>query len=823
MTFFLTVLFISITLCLGTTAVLFRKRNIIHILILGICWFFGSYVLSTMVLFLLDVYTLSRGLTVTAGTDGCVLAVILLSGRPFLRAKSELFAKPDMNIFLLPLIISLIGLPFVSQKNELFGMGQDEGVYQCQAINFIYGRDDRQQEFDEYWFLDSDDARENFQTAVHNRLVGYDVPGEDYPDTVYDREISPVSGSYHGIATYSAMPALCGKLFGVRHMADIQTVFYILAIFLICFICDNLKLHFPAKLTASLITAFSPVVIWVAKSSLTEMFLSVLILLFLFFLTDAEHPEQYRYSLIPVAVFSCYHVSVYTIIPCFLIIYAGMYFFTGRKIFAVFLPLTVLGYLLSYLVMRQVQPFYTMNNYRFVFTGAVNISNITQTVIFTSIAIMMLCTVYILLVWKFRKSPSLEGFLLVKSRETLMQILLILMTALPLIYISMKAVQKYTTFPEFVSLTLVGFAQNAGVILFPLGVLMCLARPGVFLRNKETLVIFIAFFYCVLIYSALLRPDIDYYYYYARYLVPFIPVAVLTAVTALDGIGAKLLIPAVLGSLCFSMPYSSFLIHHQDDTRMEWTVLNDITEKIHPKDCVVISNDYLSMLWLPVRAITGAHVYPAEKHTETQMMNLISRYDHVYFISRNAYANDFDNNLDILYLGTVHGTEDKNTQSANGMPLKFTESTSQLYLYQYLPIQLVYHAGDIQRYKLYGIDTYEKNFSWTVSNAFAVRCILEQKHYTLTMRLGSTLPLKEMNKDRFMIRLLVNGVTADYVTLTRNNNHQTLTFDIPEKYLRTGSNIISFETDTWEASVINPADTRIIGIPLKSLIFEERS
>ena len=196
---FLITLIISLILCIGTVSILFRKRNLIHILVLGVCWFFCSYTLSTMLLFVLDVYTLSRGLAVNAGINAMLFTIVLLSGRPYSRQKSEWFPEPDLHIFLLPLIISLIGMPFVSQKNQLFGMGQDEGVYQIQAINFIYGHDDRQQDFEEYWYLDSDEARENFQTAVHNKLVGYDIPDEDYPETVYDRGISPVSGIYHGM------------------------------------------------------------------------------------------------------------------------------------------------------------------------------------------------------------------------------------------------------------------------------------------------------------------------------------------------------------------------------------------------------------------------------------------------------------------------------------------------------------------------------------------------------------------------------------------------------------------------------------------------
>lgn len=50
-----------------------------------------------------------------------------------------------------------------------------------------------------------------FHDKVFSYLVGYDLETEDYPATVYDRNVSPVSGIYHGIPTYASMLAMWGK------------------------------------------------------------------------------------------------------------------------------------------------------------------------------------------------------------------------------------------------------------------------------------------------------------------------------------------------------------------------------------------------------------------------------------------------------------------------------------------------------------------------------------------------------------------------------------------------------------------------------------
>ena len=85
--------------------------------------------------------------------------------------------------------------------------------------------------------------------------------------------------------------------------------------------------------------------------------------LFLYFLTDEEHPRRQWMSILPVVVFSCFHVSIYTILPLFVVLYGGMFWLTRRKSFAILMPLSVVIYCISFFAMRHVQPFYTMNNY----------------------------------------------------------------------------------------------------------------------------------------------------------------------------------------------------------------------------------------------------------------------------------------------------------------------------------------------------------------------------------------------------------------------------------------------------------------------------
>ena len=97
--------------------------------------------------------------------------------------------------------------------------------------------------------------------------MGYDIVPEEYPDTVYDRNISPVSGIYHGIPTYAAMLALFGKLFGISHMIHLETVIWVCMIFLVSFVCRQMQWKRCTEFLACAVCAASPIVANVAATT----------------------------------------------------------------------------------------------------------------------------------------------------------------------------------------------------------------------------------------------------------------------------------------------------------------------------------------------------------------------------------------------------------------------------------------------------------------------------------------------------------------------------------------------------------------------------
>lgn len=72
----------------------------------------------------------------------------------------------DIRPYWLPILVCAGGFVLVAMKHELFGMGQDEGVYQTVAINFLNGVTDRQQDFPEYHTLSGHSRRPSATACI---------------------------------------------------------------------------------------------------------------------------------------------------------------------------------------------------------------------------------------------------------------------------------------------------------------------------------------------------------------------------------------------------------------------------------------------------------------------------------------------------------------------------------------------------------------------------------------------------------------------------------------------------------------------------------
>ena len=829
MSIFTVVVLLGVALAAVTVGIWWKKSNIIELILFGILYWLCAWVITGMAFFVLDVFSLLPCAIGTVGLELAVGATVLLirKKRDRMPWKNLMRVSWDIRQYWILILICAGGVVLVSMKHELFGMGQDEGVYQTVAIQFLNGITNRQQDFAEYHTL-SAEQQELFQKSVHSYLVGYDIPSEDYPDTVYDRSVSPVSGIFHGIPTYASMLAMWGKIFGMAQMQGIQTLFYGCTIFLVYFLCQNLKLRRSSTVLACAISAASPVVVWVAKSALTESFLSVLIVLFLYFLTDDAHSQRQWMSILPVAVFSCFHVSIYTILPLFVVLYGGMFWLTRRKSFAILVPLSIVIYCISFFAMRHVQPFYTMNNYSPLFGLGISQANLPVLIpvvcaaaVILSVGILWL--IHRLIHQRYRDMTTASYLACVRQSRfgvILVECLLVLLV----LYIAVRCIMAEQTLSKLHNSAFWGFVCSTGFVLLPAAWIVGVIRPRFYLESSRNLVILVAAFYCVLFYSAFLRFDVKYYYYYGRYLVPFIPVAVTFAAMTLDRFRANMAVPLTIVGLLFVSPYDGYLLNHVDDTRMQWSVLEETASKINSDDCIIVSSADMWTMYLPLRAMTGAAAYPLMGDLEEQAKELDQIYDHVFYLGSGKWSDSFAEQFQLVYMNSVTQSLDKSESAENrniiDFQLKYSEQKRTVMLYEYWQEQLSYTAESNSGKDFSGFNALQGNFCWTNSEDASVHCYLSKQDYTMMVELGAVIPLREIGCEEYVIDVLVNQELVGKLYIDDTSNGGSLSINIPASALHSGINTITLHSELWPAAVVNESDTRYLGIPLQGLEFE---
>lgn len=819
MNIFAVLCILGVLFSFGAACVWLRKRTVAEAAVLGTVLFFFTYVFGSMALFVIDRFSLFRAAAAALGLDILAFgaAVFFRRSKPF-RLKKLIDLDLSVKDILIPIAVCIAAVPFVSVKNEIFGMGQDQGVYQIQALNFMYDDNARQKDIEEYHLLEDPEARSQFEYEVRS-MGGYDIQSWDYPETVYDHDISPVSGIFHGIPTYTAMLAMWGELFGAENMADIGTVFYILTICLVYYICRNLKLKAASRICACVLTAMAPVVLWVAKSTLTEMFTAVILVTFIYLITNDERPREKWMSIIPAAVFGCYHVSIFTMLPLFVMIYGGMYVFTREKQYAVLTPAVTAGYLASFFMMKQVQPMYTMNNYRDIFVGGINVHNLTAVVTAASVGLIIISCAFIFIVSRTNKDFREARFSKSLSESRPFRIFAAMLMIIPLAFIFINAMRKYDSWDEASHASILGFGVNAGLVFVVLGGVLALFTTRYFIEKNSRLVVFVMFFYCVLVYSAFLRSEIQYYYYYSRYLAPFIPVAVIFAALSLDRLGGRVIYPAAALSIVINVPFIRWQKEAKDDTRMEWSVLEDITDIVDEESCVVVCSKYDPELWLPLRTITGADVYPLNESDPDQFLELKGRYDKVFCISDKELPGE---EFEVYYKNVVNHSEDdlNNTGDFVPMSLKYMEVQDDIYVYSYEKYKLTYKAAEDYRY-FNGFSGIEGNFCWTAQENTEILGKLYPADYSVTLSFGTVIPFDHLDTDEISVTMYMNGEPVGTADISPESNCTDITFDVPEELIEDGENVIGLETDMWDTHDVNPNDNRIVGVPLSSVVFKE--
>lgn len=808
---------------------IFNDKNFAESIIIGIVAFLFGHALVSYVLFLFDVYT-----PVLTCVGAAVIPLLFLIDL-IIRKRIKLKKSINLNIahMIIPILVALMLTPFVSKKNEYYGMGQDQGVYQSHVMALLGGDTKRINDFTEYYKV-PEENKEDFTHRLEE-LKGADSAKQEVLDDTYPEDTSDSWTYIHGIPVFAAFMTSWASVFGLTNMQGIQTVFYVLALLLTYLSARNIGVKTYAAILAEIAVGLSPLVIWVGKSALTEMFLAVIMLTFLYLLSE-DRDELNKLSIVPVIVFACYHVSFITIVPAFACVYAMQYYLTRRKYFAFQLVSLTVIYVASFWANVIIQPVYTLKNFYFFLYSSEHIENATILVprfVWITAGILLMASGIWLIVSIIIKKPSIKKMTSSAGYKITMRILLMAPVALVLFNIYRRKEEDLSYIKSLIFnlkiSTLSQFGFNCCLILFVVALVRIFIRPGSLFRSLPSVTLSVMFFYCILIFSALIRLTIPSLYYWGRYLVPFIPIGIIMVLYICQELHPVFVTITFALSMGLCIRADIFLKDALDDTKIEWVPLTKLTDEIGDNDAVLMTDDSRIVMWMPLRYMTKADVYPQFSDIACQADALLNDYEDVYIVSFHELPYDEDLVTPVYEGRTIYIPDPPlDVRQKEIFPCDFDKERQSVYLYRinrdhedkHTPDRLSYTIEE-NYFSYRGLGNYEGLMAWSHEDKVELDCYLEKKSYRMTVDLAFALPLGQIELDRMDVKVYVNGKYVDSFSINENSNYDEYTISIDKSYIQDGKNTITLDGATWDVSTFNPNDNRIVGYPLESIIFQE--
>lgn len=813
---------LQVLLLLTGTGIIFMilcsyyQENGVKALLLSITAFFSLYGIVSALLFWVDVFSILTTLVICCGVALAVAIFLLLTGKMRI-------AVPEMRIrqYAIPILVICLSLPLVSGKFELFGMGQDEGVYQTQAINLIYGITDNRLDFAEYETLTTEEEKNFFQSEVEAYLVGFYTESKygGYPTYSPEDSSSPIFGVFHGIPNFPALLALSGSIFGISHMTLIQTLFWLCGILLVFMIGENFRWKSSTKILSTVLVAVSPILVWTTKSALTETFQFLLISAYLYFMTE-ERKWSSMGAAAAIITFSFFHVTASVYMPMVIALFYFAFLWSKKREYLLAGILCLLGYGLGITMMAHVNPRYTYVNlsqslYRVIpFMTTENCLLIIWIVIVMAGIFFTLC---------YKRGWGKE--LCLPSRERMWQRVIRLVSFAWIAWIVYLWIQEFNSnggiLESLQGLTAAAFVYVTGLIILPVGFIRMLWRPKEIIRDTKHLVVGGAFLYCIMFYSAFLYSYTREYYYYARYLAPYIPIAVLWAGMYLDGIKVWMKMSILGLSLMLLAPFEYTLATQKDDSRITWETLEDLAFHIEPDSVVLLDGEMMRTLFFPLQAMTGAKVYPRNGALTEQTETVKALGKHVYYVySTNAMVSRVEGS--ILYKQKYIVSQDFGEDHGIyiPLPLSFSQKMKEINLYSCYDEEIQYSMVD-EIFPMSGFSEPERNHRWTMEEFVALECYLEKADYRISIQCAFDIPYNRINPEGYEIEIFVDGVSAGTIS-SESIEASTFTLNIPKELITGGATKIEIHAPLWEASLVTQGDDRWLGIPVQSVTFDKR-
>ena len=684
---------VSILLCILVGLLLIgyyrAEVTIVRAGIFGIVGYFMAYIVISAFFFVFDYFSVFK---CTLATLAAVLIALVAVG---IKTKFKSFKKIkfDKKEFIFFALVILVVLLLSGKKFGYYGMGQDQGVYQTKAIELIYGNNSNVYNFDYALKALSDPDDYNYFRDKVKELQGYYLVGQTdpfYADETMGGE-SGLEGVYHGLPTWPAILALFGRMFGIGHMQECQTIFFICFLMLAFYILENFRVKVLCEAAALTILGTTPLMVWISKSALTEMFLAVIVASFVYLVCN-ENRDVRLYMWIPVAVFSVYHVSIYTVMPLFVVCCWMNIISDKRKRAVVSTVLTVVSFMIGFIISVRLAMLYTTYNYlnpicKLLGIEQININAKELTIIVCATALT--CIILSLLVLPIANAKAVSKLIekIKENKGIIIKVLSFAVTAFAIL-----AYAKNNKGPILnPNMNLVAMSFASGIISIPLmfAGIICIRKEKI--KGFPFIILYMLFMY-MMVWTVFLRPNVTYFYYYGRYDVPYVLLMVIFLAVLYREFEKTDWIPVLcLSSVIIYLNYDFVMNKTPDDTKIEWDVVEkELKANRLPNSAVILEEERETLIeWMLILKASGVEVFPQESDLDAQTEKLLNYYDNIYYLYEDEGEFDLADytteDYEPLYTYSFVHSEDLTNETQNwiGYPEYFYNANNYTYMYLY--------------------------------------------------------------------------------------------------------------------------------------------
>ncbi|WP_124065173.1 hypothetical protein [Clostridium sp. E02] len=534
------------------------KGKVWHILkALVACFglFITEYTIVSSVLLYFNLFEVKRVLIIVLFIQigGYVLV------RPSLKLALECLDF-DLRKHLEIILLVMCLLPIIVLKSVPIAPLFDAGVYGAKTLDLI-----------------SEDNTSNIKTLGELEVANNSIKEElltlqKTQAGIYLFPVNSQSGDmkyeYHGLPTWPAMMALSAKIGGIRNMSQILTPIFILICLTMYFFLDSLKLPKKNRLLSVLIFGASPLVLYLAKLPLSELFITALTFLTLFLLSMEEDVLKI-FAGLSLGAMCLSHLSLFMYMPIIFISLLVLCEMKNNKVYGIVNIISNGILMLSLFYANKVTSLYTDGQLGKMFGHSISIKNIIGIIIIGALFFIVIQITFMFIKYNNILKRLLRTFL--ESYINYFIIGLLISLGIFTIYQSyilgftdklkvtddswrFRALYINKGIMSLKYLNIVNIIMASSYVAFPLVVWNMVRKKG---KKIEAILMELVLIYSLAIYT-ILRCDSPINYSSSRYFVPFI-IPMIVLLLAVYVVSKKQIV--IISCICVltSLPFNLML------------------------------------------------------------------------------------------------------------------------------------------------------------------------------------------------------------------------------------------------------------------------